>query len=402
VNLLAASLPQAAANFTYDAANEPIQVTRSNGVSSQYTYDSAGRLVSITHSGGQGIQIPLGYSNDAANDRLLYTTDVVEPPAVNNTFDAGGRLVQSGSSTYTYDDNGNLTSATDSTGTTTYTWDSRNRLQSVFAPNGQKTTLVYDFAGNLISQRDSGPTLNLTQSFVLDRTNTAYIGRSNGDNLLVLAGRALDQHLAVVHTNGQVEYGLPDASRSTIATADQAGKAVSSFSYEPFGKTTTASSYPFQFTGRMPLTGSLYYYRARCFESRLGRFISEDPIAVSRGGRAYVYVGNSPYVHSDPKGLQDEDFAECAERCIRANAIENPLCESAEYVGLLLKALGKGRAAVGVAAAGVACAVYNAATYIACAYYCPEEPPTPDCSEEGRAFDLWVPCNPDPVCPVPN
>jgi RHS repeat-associated protein len=305
-NLLSVSMPQAAANFSYDARDQLVKLTRSNGITSRYTYDMAKRLLSISHSGGEGIQIALTYAYDPVGNRSLFSTNVVEPQAVSNKFDAGYRLVQSGTASFTYDDNGNLTSMTDSGGATTYSWDSRNRLVSTAAPSGQMTAFLYDFAGNLIARTDSGPMLNLVQRFVLDDiTNLAYVNRGNGETLSVLAGRSIDQHIAVVRANGQVEYGLEDAINSTVDTADQNGQLVSSFLYEPFGKTTTTGVYPFQFTGRVPINSSLYYYRARYYSPCVGRFISEDPLGVSSGDALlYRYSANSPVNLTDASGLQ--------------------------------------------------------------------------------------------------
>jgi RHS repeat-associated protein len=50
---------------------------------------------------------------------------------------------------------------------------------------------------------------------------------------------------------------------------------------------------------------SLYYYRARYYDPRLGRFISEDP--ARDGLNLYGYVGNSPVSFSDPLGLERWD-----------------------------------------------------------------------------------------------
>lgn len=48
---------------------------------------------------------------------------------------------------------------------------------------------------------------------------------------------------------------------------------------------------------------SPYYYRARYYEPRIGRFISNDP-AVFRGGlNLYAYVSNRPATFIDPNGL---------------------------------------------------------------------------------------------------
>ena len=320
-NLLNASQPSASATLAYDARNRLVGITRPNGVSSQITYDGVGDPLSISHSGGQGIQLPLSYTYDAASNRSTYATNFAQPTAVANTFDADNRLVKSGTTSYAYDDDGALISSTDSTGTTTYSWDARHRLASISAPSGQKTTFLYDFEGNLIQQTDAGPKLNLTQSFVLDNlTNVAYIARSNGDNVSVVAGRAIDQDLAVIHANGQVEYKLADASNTTQATVDQNGKVASSFSYEPFGQTTTTSTYPFQYTGRMPVNSGLYYYRARYYCPTVGRFISEDPLGQAGGTLQYKYANNNPVNRADPTGL-DTPCAHCTEVAIAVSAV---------------------------------------------------------------------------------
>ncbi len=66
----------------------------------------------------------------------------------------------------------------------------------------------------------------------------------------------------------------------------------------------TTSGYAF--TGREwdPETG-LYYYRARYYDPRLGRFVSEDPIRLSGGLNFFAYVSNNPILRTDPLGLSD-------------------------------------------------------------------------------------------------
>lgn len=46
-----------------------------------------------------------------------------------------------------------------------------------------------------------------------------------------------------------------------------------------------------------------YYYRARYYDPKIGRFISEDPIGVRGGINFYSYVGNNPIGFADPMGL---------------------------------------------------------------------------------------------------
>jgi hypothetical protein len=46
------------------------------------------------------------------------------------------------------------------------------------------------------------------------------------------------------------------------------------------------------------------YYRARYYDARVGRFLSEDPIGFAGGDvNLYRYVGNSPINYTDPSGL---------------------------------------------------------------------------------------------------
>jgi RHS repeat-associated protein len=175
------------------------------------------------------------------------------------------------------------------------------------AGNGQTTNFTYDFAGNLLLQNDSGPTSNLTRTFVLDEiTDVAYWQNSDGNQFSVLSGRWIDSHLATVHSGGQIEYGLSDAINSTVATVDQAGALKGQFSYEPFGQTTASgSNYLFQYTGRVPVSTGLYYYRARFYNAATGRFISEDAIRfLRRDANLYRYARNAPTNFRDPYGRQ--------------------------------------------------------------------------------------------------
>jgi RHS repeat-associated protein len=49
---------------------------------------------------------------------------------------------------------------------------------------------------------------------------------------------------------------------------------------------------------------NLYYYRARYYDPKVGRFISEDPIGFKGGANFYAYVFNRPCGLNDPMGLR--------------------------------------------------------------------------------------------------
>jgi len=44
----------------------------------------------------------------------------------------------------------------------------------------------------------------------------------------------------------------------------------------------------------------LYYARARYYDSRLGRFLSADPLGQGPGLNLYAYVGNDPINNVNP------------------------------------------------------------------------------------------------------
>ena len=309
-NLSEASLPQAAVDFSYNVRNQVSKVSRMNGVSSAFSYDSVARLLTIAHAKGTSVIDTESYGYDAAGNRTSHSTSIgqslITPAVATASYDGDNEQTQFGTTANVFDASGNSRSTASSGGTSTYVWDSRGRLKSVTTSAGQMTSFIYDFAGNLIQQIDSGTSLNLTQTLVLDDlTNVAYVNRSDGDQYSVLAGQSIDDHFAVAHGNGQIEYGLIDGINSTVATTDQTGATKGQFKYEPFGLTTaTNSTYPFQFTGRVPVSSSLYYFRARFYNAQTGRFISEDPIGFGGGdANFYRYVGNAPTGFTDPAGL---------------------------------------------------------------------------------------------------
>src|SRR5882762_7235769 len=102
---------------------------------------------------------------------------------------------------------------------------------------------------------------------------------------------------------------------------------------DSFGKLTSSTGSlvnPFRYTARESDTETgLYYYRARYYDSSVGRFISEDPIGINGGINFYAFVGNSPVDLVDPSGnyAQLDPNSRCAE--VFAKAFKPELCAGA-------------------------------------------------------------------------
>ncbi|MDH4188238.1 MAG: RHS repeat-associated core domain-containing protein, partial [Nitrospira sp.] len=206
--------------------------------------------------------------------------------------------------TLTYDANGNLTND----GVNTYQWDARNRL--IGMSGGTTASFRYDALGRRVSKTLSTQSSALSTGFLYDGNDiVAEIGGGAiGANYL----RSLNIDEPFIRQTGTGnEFYHTDALGSSLALSNAVGGSATTYSYEPFGKTTVAgaSANAFQYTGREADGSGLLYYRARYYQPRLQRFISEDPIGFrGRQMNLYGYVRNAPTIYIDPYGLESVQF----------------------------------------------------------------------------------------------
>lgn len=118
----------------------------------------------------------------------------------------------------------------------------------------------------------------------------------------------------------RLHLAVADALGSAVALTDGSGNVLTTYTYEPFGATTTTgavSSNPYDFTGREDDATGLKYYRARYYHPNRQRFISEDPIGLGTGeANLYAYVRNDPVALADPTGLCDDPGGPGLRYCI--------------------------------------------------------------------------------------
>jgi RHS repeat-associated protein len=107
-----------------------------------------------------------------------------------------------------------------------------------------------------------------------------------------------------------------DGMRSKIGLLDHAGTLAQTFAYEPFGRAEssgTTDHVRYQFTGRERDADWLYYYRARYYNPRLGRFLQPDPLGRAGGVNPYAYAANNPLSFIDPSGLRTYTVHGCCQ-----------------------------------------------------------------------------------------
>lgn len=283
--------------FSYDDANRRTLTTLANGIKVTYAWDDANQLKSITYTGPTGTSLgTLTYGYDDAGRRTSMggTLAAVNLPAAvsSATYDVDNRLTNWDGTTISYDANGNITND----GSKTFSWNARNQLSGIGT-----TGFGYDGAGRRIAITSAGQTKN----FLYDGLQPAQEQTGGTPTANLLHGPGIDELLRRTVGSATGDY-LADALGGTLALTDASGAITTSYTYAPYGATTTSgtvSDNTYEFTGRENDGTGLYYYRARYYNPVYGRFVSEDPIGLAGGSNLYGYVNGQPTMKVDPLGL---------------------------------------------------------------------------------------------------
>jgi RHS repeat-associated protein len=188
----------------------------------------------------------------------------------------------------------------DGAATWTYEWDGENRLTRVLKNSVEVARFAYDPLGRRVEKVAGG----VTRSYAYDGED---ILRETAGSAAVkyVHGPGIDEPLASEDGGGVLRHVHADGLWSVVKVTGSTGSVTLTRQYDAWGKLEAGSSTSgFAFTGREwdPETG-LYYYRARYYGPKIGRFFSEDPIGYAAGPNWYTCVLNNPLIWIDPMGL---------------------------------------------------------------------------------------------------
>jgi RHS repeat-associated protein len=206
-------------------------------------------------------------------------------------------MTQIGSSTPTYDANGNVTNDF----LHTYAWDAYGRPVTV-----DGVGLTYDAMGRMVEQNRSG-------------VYTEIVYGPGGHRLALMSGQTLQKAfipltggaVAVYNSSGLAYYRHSDWLGSSRFASTSSRTMYSDGAYAPFGEAYAQSgTTDVSFTGmHQDTVTNLYDFPAREYGIQ-GRWPSPDPAGLAAASLAnpqslnrYAYVNNSPASLTDPTGL---------------------------------------------------------------------------------------------------
>jgi RHS repeat-associated protein len=252
-------------------------------------------------------------------DSFIRTTLPVYPGASTNTFtvvaqDASGNVrtstyrveVPAAGLTYVYDANGNLSTKTTGSDTWAYTWNAENQLTRVTKNGAEMAIFKYDPVGRRVEKVAGG----VTTTWAYDGEDILRETRGTVTTTYI-HGSGIDEPLAKVDAAGNTTYLHADGLGSIVKETNSVGEVVLTRQYDAWGNLEAGADQPgYAFTGReWDPEINLYYYRARYYDPKVGRFIGEDPIRFAAGVNFYPYAANAPADFTDPSGLSAEGAA---------------------------------------------------------------------------------------------
>jgi len=306
--------------YTLGAAGQRTQVQEADGTTRQYSYDDLYRLT--TESAGGSTAYSKTFTYDAVGNRLTEATSgtgapgtPTAPGVINYAYDTRDRLLTETSSSYTYDDNGNVVTRS---GAATYGWDFENRLVRITKADGTVVEIAYDADGNRVQTRVTPATGPPTvTSYAVDASGplSHVVAETDGaGGLQAVYVRAQDELLAVLRGTG-VRFYHADGVGSIRWLTDETGAITDRYTYSAFGdriEHVGSDPQPYAFAGEPydPNVG-MQQHRARWMDPRLGRFASVDPLDPRVGAyydppelHRYRYAADDPVDRTDPSGLQ--------------------------------------------------------------------------------------------------
>ena len=263
-------------------------------------YDSSGRLAEVL-IGGLTVAT---YSYDS-NSNL--TTVNSSGTIKNATYDEQDRILTFGTKTFQHNENGELTSVTDSSSslTTNYTFDIFGNLKSAQLPSKLITYKVDSFNRRIVKYENS----SVSEYYIWNPSGQLIgVADSSGNIVKRFVFASMSHSPDYMITASESFKIVSNHLGSPVLVINSAtGLIEQEISYDEFGNILSDSNpgfTPFGFAGCLyDQDTKLCKFGARDYDASIGRWLSKDPILFAGGDtNLYGYVLQDPINLIDPEG----------------------------------------------------------------------------------------------------
>jgi RHS repeat-associated protein len=263
-------------------------MTDTSGTTTSYGYDSLGRLTSAATP-----STSYQYTYDPVGN---ITQQTLAGVTTTMTYNVPDELTAAGSTTYSYDGNGNETGNSAGLG---LTYNAKNQTSSITPIGSSAISMTY--RGPNQAQR----TARGGSSFTYDATGISSFAQSSTSGTTAFTRSPHGYLIGETLSGGAKYYYLYDGLGSVVALTDNSGTVANTYSYDPYGNTTATTgsvSNPFRYIGGVwDASAKLYKLGERYYDPSIGRFTQLDPL-----GEEYQYAGDDPVNLTDPSGLEED------------------------------------------------------------------------------------------------
>lgn len=341
--------------FGYDANSNSTTETlpAATGIIDTASYDQADRLMSITDSHAGSTFASFTYSRDV--DNLLNSQSATGVPQPNETYgysplnqlrtintasygyDAADNITQlTSGATLSYDNGNELTKLTQGTSSTAFGYDQRGNRTSMTPSSGSPTTYTYDQANRLTAYSSGSTAANYVynggglrmsktvngaaEPFVWDVAGSLPLLLKDGSTSYVYGpgGQPVEQ----INSSGTVLWYHRDQLGSTRLLTDASGSVAATYTYDAYGNRTSSTgtvSNPFSYAGGYTdVESGLQYLRARYYDPSTAQFLTRDPV-VATTRSPYGYVAGNPLNGVDSSGLCGSWLQNIADAFVQSN-----------------------------------------------------------------------------------